>query len=136
MPSTRAIDALEQRQDVAVIDVGHDRLDLDLRIDPPQFVGSGDGFGQIGGDVVLVEEHLPLQVGDFDEIAVDDPQLPHARTRQGVGRHAAQCAATTNEHAAGQQPPLAFLSERSKADLTGITLKHWRFWIFDFGFWI
>ena len=49
-------------QDVRVIDVGHDGLNGDLRVDAAEFVGRGNGLGDTGGDVLLVEEHLPLQV--------------------------------------------------------------------------
>ncbi len=66
------VDALGQIHDVGVIDVGDQRLDRDLRVDFSQLGRRGNGLGQAGCDVVLVEQHLPLQVVDFQKVAIDD----------------------------------------------------------------
>ena len=60
--------------DVGVVDVGNDGLDGDGGVDPGQLAAGGLGLGQVVGDVLLVEQRLPLQVVQLDEVAVDDPQ--------------------------------------------------------------
>ena len=59
--------------------------DVDRRVDCCQLARRGLGFGQVGGDVVLVEEDLTLQVVRLDEIAVDEPQMADAAAYQRVG---------------------------------------------------
>ena len=61
-----------------------DRLDGDIGVDAAQLARGGFGFGQIGGDVVFVEENLALQVVEFDEVAVHDAHAAHAGAYQEV----------------------------------------------------
>ena len=87
---------------------------VDLRVDRPQLARGGLGLGQVVGDVVLVEEHLPLEVVRLDEVAVDDPDVADAGADQVVGQHGAERPAAAERDAAGQQPALARLAERGK----------------------
>ena len=87
------IGVLGQFEDVGPIDVGDDRLDVNRRVDGREFSRGGLGLGQVLGDVLLVEEHLPLQVGRFDEVAIDDADMADAGANQGVGQHGAEGAA-------------------------------------------
>ena len=69
------VDAVAQARDVVGPDIGDDRFDLDLGIDGAELFGGGDRFGQVRGNVGLIEEHLPLQVIEFDKVPIDDPEF-------------------------------------------------------------
>ena len=84
-----------------MVDVGHDRLDGHGRVDAPQFFSGGDRLGQTLPGVVFVEENLPLEVAQFDEIAIDDAHRADARPHQRIGRGAAQGPAAAH-HAHGR----------------------------------
>jgi len=62
-----------EREDIARRDIGDDRLDFNRTIDLPQLFGSGHGFRQRGGNVGFVVEHLPLQIVELEEVAIDQP---------------------------------------------------------------
>ena len=51
---------------------------------------AASALGRLLGDVVLVEEDLPLQVARLDEVAVDDADVADAGADQGVGQHGAE----------------------------------------------
>ena len=94
---------------------------VDGGIDPPQLFGGGDGLGQAGRGVGLVEQRLPLEVAQFDEIAIDDPQHSHAGADQQCWR--SRCPAPRSRTAAPGdcgQSPLAFLAQRRKTHLAGV----------------
>ena len=55
------------------LDVRDHGLYLDVRVDLAKSPARGLGLGQRRSGVVLVEEQLPLQVRQLDEVAVDDP---------------------------------------------------------------
>ena len=95
-----------------VIDVGHERLDRDLRVDLAQLVGRGDGLGQLGGDVVFVEQHLPLQVVQSPEnrdrrcrrcptplrasvLAITEPSAPQPHDQRAGGQQR-RCPSSPN----------------------------------------
>ena len=83
----------------------------------------GLGLGQVVGDVVLVEEDLPLEVVRLDEVAVDEPDVADAGADQGVGQHGAERPAAAERDAAGQQPALARLAEAGEADLAAVAVQ-------------
>ncbi len=83
-----------------MIDVRHDRFDDDRAVDASELFGSGDGLGQTRLDVGLVEEHLPLQIAQLDEITVDDPQSADAGPDQRVRQYAPQRPAAEQDRAA------------------------------------
>ena len=61
--------------------------------------------------ILFVEKDLAMEVVHRDTIPVDDPQPAHAGAGQQIRQRAAQGSATTDEHVAGGQPPLALGSE-------------------------
>ena len=63
------------------------------------FSAAATAFGNAGRGVGLVEQRLPLEVAQFDEIAIDDPQHSDAGADQQIGDRAAQ------RPAAAQQRP-------------------------------
>ena len=84
------------------------------RVDGAELAGGGLGLGQVLGHVVLVEQHLPLQVAGLDEVAVDEAQMADAGADQGVGQHGAQGAAAAQGHVAVEQLALALLADAVK----------------------
>ena len=51
----------------------------------------------------------------LDEVAIDDPHVPHAGADQQVGQHAAQGPAAADQRAALPQPPLALPRPRARS---------------------
>ena len=68
--------------------------------------GVGRGVDLAPPDVRGRVEDLPLEVGDVDDVIVDDPERPHARGREVEQRGRAEPARPDDEHARGEQPPL------------------------------
>ncbi len=98
--------------------VGHDRLDLDGRVDAPQLLSRRDRFRHRAGHVRFVEQELPLQIVQLDEVAVDDPHEADARADEHLRDHRAERPATADQCSrAVVEPPLAFGTERGKANL-------------------
>ena len=110
-----------QLRDVEVRDIGNDRLDFDFGIDAAQFVGGGDGLGQPVGHVLLVVQHLALQVVELDEVAIDDPHEADAGANERFSHHRAQRPATAHQRPGRRQPPLPFFAQRREAGLAIVT---------------
>ena len=55
----------------------------------------GDRFGK----VCFVKQYLALEIVQFDEIAIDDFQMPDAGAGEGIGNHGAGGAATDEQDA-------------------------------------
>ena len=67
--------------------VGDERADLDLRVDSRDGPCRGDGLRRPGSGVGLVEQQLPLEIAQLDEVAVDDRDVAHAGPGQEIHRH-------------------------------------------------
>ena len=113
----------DEVEDVGVVDVGDDRLDRHRRVDLPELPRGGLGLGQVGGDVVLVEEDLPLEVVGLDEVAVDDPDVPDPGPDQVVGQHGPQGPAPADRHPRGHQLALAGLAQGGEPDLPAVAVE-------------
>src|SRR5262249_27586373 len=99
------------------------RLDMDGGVDGGQLAGRRLGLGQVLGDVVFVEQDLPLKVVGLDEVPVNKAQVPDSPAHQGVGQHGAEGAAAAQGHVAIQQPALALLADAPKAHLPAVALQ-------------
>ena len=106
-----------------MIDVGHDRLDLDLRVDRRSLLAAAMALGRSAATSCFVEQHLPLQVVELEKIAIDDPQLADAGAGQRVGEHRPQRPAAADERPAGQQAPLPLFAERREANLPHVAVE-------------
>jgi hypothetical protein len=106
-----------------VVDVGDDRLDLDRAVDPAELARGGLGLGEVVGDVLLVEEDLPLEVVRLDEVAVDEPDVADPGADEVVRQHGAERPAAAEGDAAGHQPALARLAQPVEADLAAVTIQ-------------
>jgi hypothetical protein len=103
-----------------MIDVIDDRLDSHLAVDSAELSGGGLGLGQVRADVVLIEEHLSMEVMGLNEVSVDDAEVADTRAHEGIGEHAAQRSAADEYRAGGEQAFLAFLTKRGEKHLPGI----------------
>ena len=93
------VDALGQLGQVRVVHVSNDRFDHDRGIYPTEFLGRGDRFGKLSGNVVFVEQDLPLQIARFEEVAIDDPHVADPGSHQGVGQHATEGSTAADQQA-------------------------------------
>ena len=117
------VDAVGQFHDVGIVDVGYQRLDGDLGIDFGELRGGGNRLGQLGGDVLFVEQDLPLEVVCFQKIAIHDAQVAHAAAGQRARDHRAERPTTADQDPSCQQPALSFFADRRVAHLAHIAVK-------------
>ena len=115
---------LDETLDSRIVDVNDVRLDFDSGVDFPQVVRSGDGFRQTLFGVTLREHRLPLQIGRFDEVSINNAQVAHTRTRQRFSVGRTQRPATDNQYSRGKQPSLSFLANSIEENLSAVTLVH------------
>jgi hypothetical protein len=64
-----------------------------------QLAAGGFSLGQAGGDVILIEEDLPLEVVGLDEVAVYDAQKADTRADQRIGQMRPERTAADQQHA-------------------------------------
>ncbi len=84
------VDVLEQILDIGGRQIGDHRFDGHFGIHTRQPPRCRYGFGQRFGRIGFFKQELALQVGPFDEIAVDDAQPAHSGARHGFGLHGSQ----------------------------------------------
>lgn len=114
------IDVLGEAQNIFGGDVGDDGFDADGGVDAGEFIRGGDGLGELGAEVFFVEEDLALEVGDFDEIAIDESDESDSRADERFGEMGAEGADTTDEDAGVPEFFLSFESEAVKEDLAAV----------------
>ena len=76
--------------DVGMVDVVDYGGDGDLGVDFAQPAPRRFGLGQSLRGIPFVEQDLPLQIRDFNEVTVDDDQAPDAGAGQCIGDAAEQ----------------------------------------------
>ena len=107
-----------------MIDVEYVRFDFYFRVDLVQVIGGGDCFRESFFRVTFREQRLALQVGRFDEVAIDNAQVAHTRTRQRFSMGRTQRTATDYQYSRGQQPSLSFFANSTEENLSTVTLFH------------
>ena len=122
-PVKHEVRARDQLFDILCVDIGHDALDLDRRVDAAQFLRGGNRLGHPARDIVFVEEHLALQVVQFDKVAVGDHQRANAGARERIRQHGAIRAAADNHNTRGEQFFLARRAELGENNLPNITVS-------------
>ena len=105
------------------VDVGDDRLDVHAGIDRGQLAGGGFRLGQVLCHVVFVEEHLPLQVVRFDEVAIDQAQMADAGPHQRVGQHGAERSAAAQGDVAISELLLPGFAHAVEAHLPAVAIE-------------
>jgi hypothetical protein len=78
---------------IARVEIEHHRLDRHVTIDRAQPIGGRDCFGETLPRIGFIEEHLPLQIRQLDDIAIDDPQVSQPGPYELIGQGAPQRAA-------------------------------------------
>ncbi len=109
--------------DIPVVDVIDDRRDVYLRIDPGDLAFRRLRFGDCIGNIPFVEQHLPLQVGELDEVAINDDQVPNPGPGQQVCSHGTERPAAKNERGGAEQFVLPLYSETGQKHLAVITVQ-------------
>jgi hypothetical protein len=122
-PVDDEIHAVDEALGVAMVEVVHVRLDVDLPVDQLQPLPGGFGLGHGLLHVPLVVEHLALEVRDLHDVAVDEAQATHAGPGQGVGDDRPQGAAPDDEHPGRPQPPLPRLPDAWQQHLAVVSIK-------------
>jgi hypothetical protein len=105
------------------VHIGHESFNTDSAIYMAKLVGRGNRLRQYGKRIRLVEQHLPLQIAWFDEIAVGQPNLADARPNHMLRKRSAERADPDDQHASACQLSLALLANRRKSRLSGITVR-------------
>jgi hypothetical protein len=118
------IDPGRKFRDVTIRDIGNNRFDLDLGIDTAEFVRSCNRLGQTASDVLFVVQHLPLEIVEFEKIAIDDADQADARAHQRFRNHGAKGATAANESTPFAQLPLAFCPKGDESRLAVVSI--WR----------
>jgi hypothetical protein len=67
-------------------------LNIDRGIDTPKFCFRRDRLREVFLEIVLVEQRLPLQVREFNKVAVDDSQKPNTGTHDLIRHNGAERA--------------------------------------------
>ena len=67
------------------IDIDDQRRDLNRRIYARQLSRRGDRFGKFIRDIFFIKQHLALEIGQFDHVAIGDAQKPDSGAYQLVG---------------------------------------------------
>jgi hypothetical protein len=98
------------------------RGDVDGGVDAGEVAAGGFGFGEGGAGVVFVEEHLALEVGGLDEIAVDEGEMADAGAGEEAGGCCAGCADTDDGDVRMGEELLAGFAYAGKEDLAGVAV--------------
>jgi hypothetical protein len=102
------------------IEVGDDTFDRNGGIDGFELAFGGDRFGEGVAGVIFIEQGLALEIGRFDEIAIEDANATDAGADQEAGRGCTDGSAANDYGAGGQEPPLALEAKTFKKYLPGI----------------
>jgi hypothetical protein len=78
-------------------------------------------FRQAIRGVGLSEHRLALQIREFNEVAIDNPEIADAGAGQRLGLRGSERAAADNYDPSLRQLPLAFYSDCREKDLTAVS---------------
>ena len=106
--------------DVGVVDVLDDPLYLDGRVHPSEVSFRCQGLGDLLPHVVLIEQHLPLEVVVLDEVSVHYPNVSHTRAYKLRCGDRAQSPAACHEDCALLEPFLPRFSNNWQGSLPRI----------------
>lgn len=97
----RAIDdhiaGFDERAGIASMQILYDRIDSDLRVDGSESLSGGFGFGPGLAGIGFIEKDLPLQIGPFDKVTIDEDQMAHASPDEELGAQGPEGAAADDE---------------------------------------
>jgi len=79
--------------------VRHDAFRANVGVDRAKLVFRSHGFGQGFAGVCFIEQGLPLEVGGFDEISIDNAKASDSRANQEIGRGRPDCSTADQDRA-------------------------------------
>ena len=112
----------EERGGVGGDEVGDVRVDVDGGVDAGEVAAGGFGLGEGGAGVVFVEEHLALEVGGLDEVAVNEGESPDAGAGQQAGRGGSGGADAYDGDVGPSKKLLAGFADGGEEDLAGVAV--------------
>ena len=112
----------EELGDVGRGEVGDVRVDGDGGVEAGDVTAGGLGLGEGFTGVGLVEEDLALEVGGFDEVAVDEGERAYASACEQRGGSRAHGSAADNGDMSGSQALLAGGANPGEEDLAGVAV--------------
>jgi len=98
-------------------------VDLDGGIEEGDFATGGFGFGQGLASVGLVEEDLALEIGGFDEVAVDKSECADASTGEERGGGSSSGSHADDRDMGSGEKFLTWHTNAFKQDLAGVTIS-------------
>lgn len=117
------MDGVGEREDIFGGDVGDLGVEGAGGIDFGELVGGGDGFGELRAEVVFVEEDLSLEVGEFDEVAIDESNIADARADKGLCEDGAERTDAADEDAGVAEFFLTFGADAVEEDLAAVAVE-------------
>ena len=108
--------------DVGGDEVGDLRVDGDGGVEEGDFAACGFGFGKAVASIGLVEENLTLEIGGFDEVAVDEGKGADAGAGEERGGCGSGGADADDGDVRGGEELLARGSNAGEEDLAGVAV--------------
>jgi len=110
-----------------MVDVAGDEVDdvgVNARggVEELDFTAGGLGLGQGGEGIGLIEEDLPLEIGGFDEVAVDQGQGAHPRASEQSRGCGTGCANADDGDVGLGEQSLSPGADAGEEDLAGVAL--------------
>ncbi len=100
--------------------VGDVGVDANAGVDAGEVTAGGFGFGESGAGVVFIEEHLALEVGGFDEVAVDEGEMADSGTGQQARGGCSGGADADDGDMRLAEKLLSSLADAGEEDLAGV----------------
>ena len=103
-------------------EVGDGCVDADAGVDAGEVAAGGFGLGEGGAGIVFVEEHLALEVGGLDEVAVDEGEVADAGAGQQAGGGGSGGTDADDGDVGAGEEVLAGLADGGEEDLAGVAV--------------
>lgn len=114
------VGAGEKGVDVCGDEVGDDRFDLDGGVEEGDLAACGFGFGECGFCIGFVKEDLALEVGGFDEVAIDEGEMADSGAGEERGGGGAGGSDADDRDAGTGEQGLSGGADAWEEDLAGV----------------
>ena len=109
--------------DVGGGDVAGVGVDFDFGVDAMELEFGGSGFGERVSGILFGEEPLALEVGGFDEIAIEDGEMAEAGAGESGGMIGAEGSAADDGEVGGEEFGLTFGADAGEENLAGVAVQ-------------
>ncbi len=113
---------LQDRFDIASMEVADDRLNIHLGIDLAEASCRGNRLRQRRPCIGFIEEDLALEVAPFDKVPIDDAQVADPSPHQLLGQYGAQRTTTDENQAGAAEASLTLRSDLWQGCLTLVAI--------------